>query len=93
MQVNVSHFDWQVLRQLVRSRKSTPGSALRLTMTRRTKDGTFLTDLVRLGLLKVEGKHKDPFEATYALTDRGRHAAEYGVFDIDFDEYKARARS
>jgi hypothetical protein len=89
MQVAVSHGDWQVLRQVLRSRKPSVGSSLRLTLNRRTKDGTFLTDLVRMGMLKVESKAKDPFEATYSLTERGRHAAEYGVFEIDFEEWKA----
>lgn len=89
MQVNVSHADWQVLRHMVRSKKPAIGSSLRLTLSRRTKDGTFLTDLVRMGLLKVESKAKDPFEATYSLTELGKHAAEYGVFEIEFEEWKA----
>lgn len=89
MQVNVSHADWQVLRTVLRSKKPSPGSSLRLAMTRRTRDGSFLADLVRMGMLKVESKNKDPFEATYSLTERGKHAAEYGVFEIDWEEYKA----
>lgn len=90
MQVNVSHGDWQVLRQVLRSKKPV-GSSLRLTLNRRTRDGAFLTDLVRMGVLKVESKAKDPLEATYSLTERGKHAAEYGVFEIKWEEYKALA--
>jgi hypothetical protein len=89
VQVNISHGDWQVLRQVLRSKKPSVGSSLRLSLNRRTKDGTFLTEMVRLGMLKVEGKAKDPFEATYSLTERGKHAAEHGVYEVDFEEFKA----
>jgi hypothetical protein len=89
MQVPVHQFEWRVLRQVLRSKKPPPGSSLRLEMTRRTRDGEHLVPLVRLGLLKVEAKGKTPVESTYTLTDRGKHAAEYGVYDIEFEEYKA----
>lgn len=75
----VSHFTWQVLRAAKRSRTPPTGRSLRLAPTRRTKDGTFLTELVGLGVLaRVTGAAVAPFEATYSLTERGEHAAEYG---------------
>lgn len=78
----VAHFTWQVLRTVKRSRTSPTGRHLRLVPTRRTKDGTFLNALVDEGLLtRVTGSAGAPFEATYALTERGEHAAEYGEYD------------
>jgi hypothetical protein len=75
----IRHFEWQVLRTVKRSKKPPTGRALRIVPTRRTKDGTFLTDLVELGLLtRVTGTVAAPFEATYALTEKGEYAAEYG---------------
>ena len=75
----VAHFTWQVLRTARRSQTPPTGRRLRLVRSRRTKDGTFLTELVNLGLLaRVTGTAAAPFEATYALTARGEHAAEYG---------------
>jgi hypothetical protein len=51
--------------------------------SRRTKDGSFLTDLVEQGLLtRATGTVAAPFEATYTLTERGEHAAEYGECDF-----------
>ena len=78
----VAHFEWQVLRAVRRSRKPAAGRALRLAPTRRTRDGSFLTNLVESGLLKrVTGTAETPFDATYALTELGEHAAEYGECD------------
>lgn len=94
----VSHATWQVLRAVLRNQnKPTPGWHLRLNITRRTRDGAFLTALVTDGLLSVvPGGHSpppadaevnealrqhEPFHATYTLTPRGRYAAEYGEFD------------
>lgn len=75
----VTHFQWQVLRAVKRSRKPLPGKDLRLAPTRGTKDGSFLTTLVDLGLLiRDGGSDKNPFEATYTLSEMGKHAAEYG---------------
>ncbi len=75
----VSHFTWQVLRTAKRSKTPPTGRALRLVPSRRTKDGSFLTELVELGLLaRATGVAAAPFEATYSLTERGEHAAEYG---------------
>ena len=76
----VSHFTWQVLRTVKRSKKPPTGRVLRLVPNRRTKDGTFLNELVELGLLaRVTGTAAAPFEGTYALTEQGVHAAEFGV--------------
>jgi hypothetical protein len=75
----ITHFTWQVLRTVKRSKTPPTGRVLRLVPTRRTKDGTFLTELVELGLLTcVTGTADAPFEASYALTERGEHAAEFG---------------
>src|SRR3954470_20563830 len=79
----IGHFTWQVLRATLRSKTPPTGRALRLVPNRRTKDGSFLTDLVEQGLLtRVTGTAAAPFEATYALTGRGEHAAEYGECDF-----------
>src|SRR3954471_17555878 len=68
-------FEWQVLRAILRAGSTYPnGRQLRLVPSRRTKDGSFLTDIVNRGLIKVVGKNKDPFEATYALTTLGEYA-------------------
>jgi hypothetical protein len=75
----ITHNQWQVLRAVKRSRKPPLGRELRLTPTRKTKDGSFLTTLVQMGLLtRTSGTEKDPFAATYALTELGKYAAEYG---------------
>ena len=75
----IARFTWQVLRAAKRSKTPPTGRALRFVRSRRTKDGTFLTELVELGLLShVTGTAAAPFEATYALTARGEHAAEFG---------------
>ena len=55
-------------------------------MSRRTKDGEFLTDLVSRGLLVVSPHTElkiDPLESSYELTEVGRHAAEYGEYEWD----------
>lgn len=86
-----SHFTWQVLRTVKRSKKAPTGRALRLVPSRKTKDGSFLTTLVEEGLLeRITGGADAPFEATYALTDKGQHAAEYGEYEY---ELKAVDRS
>ncbi len=79
----VAHFTWQVLRTVKRSKTPPTGRVLRLVHSRRTKDGSFLTELVERGLLAhVTGAAATPFEATYALTERGEHAAEYGECEM-----------
>lgn len=81
----ITHMQWQVLRTVKRGRKPPTGRELRLTPTRLTKDGSFLTRLVQLGLLsRVTGTEAEPFEATYGLTDLGGHAAEYGEADLPY---------
>lgn len=83
MIVPVSHADWQVLRAALRT-PGISGRNLRVTPSRRTKDGSFLTDLVRSGLLRVIVPADDPFQATYVLTPDGEHAAEFGEWDKPF---------
>lgn len=79
----IAHFSWQVLRTVKRSKKPPTGRALRLVPSRRTKDGTFLTELVDSGLLsRASGTASAPFDATYALTERGECAAEYGECEM-----------
>lgn len=82
-------FEWQVLRAILRVSPNYPnGRQLRLVPSRRTKDGTFLTDIVNRGLIKVVSKNKDPFEATYALTPLGEYAAEHGEYEADLSTLK-----
>jgi hypothetical protein len=79
-----SHFTWQVLRTVKRSKKAPTGRALRLVPSRKTKDGSFLTTLVEEGLLtRLTGTAEAPFDATYALTEKGQHAAEYGEYEYE----------
>lgn len=81
-----SHFTWQVLRTVRRSKKAPTGRALRLVPSRKTKDGSFLTTLVEEGLLtRVTGTPDAPFDATYALTEKGQYAAEYGEYEYQLD--------
>jgi hypothetical protein len=87
----VTHFQWQVLRAVKRSRKSPTGRELRLAPTRSTKDGKFLTTLIELGLLiRVDGTEKNPFDATYALSDLGKHAAEFGECEIPANDLQRK---
>lgn len=92
MQISVHHLEWRVLRQVARTKKPSLGSTLRLEMNRRTKDGSFLTKLVKQGLLSVSPKGT-PFESTYALTELGKHAAEYGVYDVSWEQYKEQSHA
>lgn len=92
-----SVLEWQVLRILARAAPgSVVGRELRLDMSRRTKDGTFLDEMVRVGLIEVaEAPAPQPvsltrriyskpepkqFRVLYRLTAMGRHAAEYGEY-------------
>lgn len=43
-----------------------------------------------MGLLVVTQPDPNPFEAKYTLTDLGREAAEFGVFEMDWETFKAR---
>jgi hypothetical protein len=79
-----AHLTWQVLRTVKRSKKAPTGRALRLVPSRKTKDGSFLNAIVDEGLLvRVTGTAAAPFEATYALTERGKYAAEYGEYQYE----------
>jgi len=85
--VLLKQYTWQSLRILARAKnKPVVGSALRHTPIRRTKDGSFLDELVRVGLIAVARPDPggDPFAHAYVLTDLGRHAAEYGEFEGGF---------
>ena len=83
---SVPHFEWQVLRAVKRSKRPPTGRELRLVMSRRTKDGSFLTTLVWRGLLAhASGGAAEPFAATYALTPLGEHAAEYGECELTLE--------
>jgi DNA-binding HxlR family transcriptional regulator len=92
MEVSLNNSDWRVLRQVLRARRPARGSTLRLEMTRRTKTGAFLTALVRYGLLQVATPGETPFDATYTLTELGKHAAEYGIYEVAWEEYKNRGK-
>ncbi|AMV25844.1 hypothetical protein VT84_15710 [Gemmata sp. SH-PL17] len=79
----VNHFTWQCLRTVKRSKKPLTGRALRLVPSRRTKDGSFLTEMVEAGLMiRATGTVDDPFEATYSLTEQGEQAAEFGECEM-----------
>jgi hypothetical protein len=69
---------------------------LRVIPTRKTKDGTFLDELVKEELLEVVGVNDAPpkphsasveppaqFRTLYRLTERGEHAAEYGAYECE----------
>ncbi len=89
MQVPVRHTDWQILRAVARGKsKPVVGTKLRVVQSRETKDGSFLTKLVDMGLLEVVQAKADPFEATYRLTAVGAEAAEYGLCEVDFEVFK-----
>jgi hypothetical protein len=90
----VSHFTWQVLRAAFRSKKPPTGRELRLSPTRTSKDGTFLDELVKDGLLQVVGVDPLPkgstrrearrpvqFRTRYKLTEKGKYDAEHGEYE------------
>lgn len=79
MTADLPHYLWKALRVLVRApARKAPGHRLRVDMTRRTQDGSFLVHAVALGLLVVEVPDPNPFRAVYRLTPLGAEAAEYG---------------
>jgi hypothetical protein len=100
--VSISHIEWQILRCLLRAQSANGaiplGRELRVSPTRKTKDGTFLDSLVERGLIEVAAKAPPPptarhhgerpepaqFRTRYRLTDLGRHAAEYGEYDRSY---------
>lgn len=87
--------DWQVLRTLLRAGEPLPGYQLRLDMSRRTRDGSFLTDLAAMGLVAavtttalpaprpewMPSTPPAPFLTLYTLTPLGEYAAEHGEFE------------
>ncbi|MBN9119444.1 MAG: hypothetical protein J0I06_09845 [Planctomycetes bacterium] len=90
----ISHFTWQVLRAAKRSKTPLTGKQLRLVPSRKTKDGTFLDELVTAGLFQAVGVDELTAQSTdqekrlpvqfrtrYKLTPLGEHAAEYGEYD------------
>lgn len=89
MRWNLNAGDWRVLRLAMRvnddnGRQGCDGRSLRIDMSRKTKDGSFLTRLVDRGLLQIVKKAPDdgtPFDATYAVTPGGEKAAEYGWYE------------
>lgn len=84
MLVPLDTFSWQVLRAVLRSGSPPTGAELRLVPSRRTKDGRFLAWFTHAGLLRVtKGTAAEPFLARYALTELGRHAAEWGEFECE----------
>jgi hypothetical protein len=86
MLVPISHSNWQTLRALARLRTPVAGRVLRVAWTRQTKDGSFLLELVRTGLLEiVDNKQHSPFDSIYTLTAAGKYAAEYGEYECSRD--------
>ena len=86
----ISLFTWQVLRAAKRSPTPATGKQLRITPSRKSKDGTFLDALVTVGLLAVVGVEQPDektknrpvqFRTRYALTEKGEYAAEYGQYE------------
>lgn len=91
MEVKLSHHDWRALRRVARGKgKPVVGRELRLDKTRSTQDGSFLTRLVDDGLLGVSHPAPDPFESKYILTALGREAAEFGVYNVEWEVLKRR---
>jgi hypothetical protein len=97
----VSHFTWQVLRAVLRSKKPPTGRELRLVPNRATRDGTFLDKLVKDGLLQVvsvdplpkgstrqKGQKPIQFRTRYKLTEKGKYAAEYGEYEREVQPNK-----
>jgi hypothetical protein len=98
--VQLGHIQWQTLRAVLRAEadgQSPLGRELRLTPTRKTKDGTFLDEIVSEELLVTVGKPEKPnaadeppqFRRRYKLTPKGREAAEYGEYDRPFTPREA----
>ncbi|AMV24630.1 hypothetical protein VT84_09555 [Gemmata sp. SH-PL17] len=92
MLMPISHETWQQLRVLVRAGdKPVPGRDIRYTRSRVSKTGKFLDALVAKGLLAkgteepitcvTERRQPVQFRTLYTLTEKGRHAAEYGEYE------------
>lgn len=86
----ISHAMWQALRVVKRSTSGEVyGFHMRWDLSRRTRDGSFLINLVNVGLLKVTKSHPDnPFMAKYRLTELGKVAAEYGQAELPLGSTK-----
>lgn len=97
MKTDLKPADWKLLRFILRASRggNVKGWLCRTDPSRRTKDGTFLTDLVEDGLLKDDGpcdppgkdepvtqavRDHAPFHRYYQITALGREAAEYGEY-------------
>lgn len=94
MLMQLTNANWKVLRAVARAGgKPVAGTALRLDMSSATRDGTFLTTLVTDGLLaRVSGAADKPFAAAYELTYMGQKAAEYGEYDVPWEEIRNREK-
>ena len=101
MIIPIAHHEWQMLRYILRTEAAGQkplGREIRINPTRRTKDGTFLDELIERGLIALAAKPTSPssdssafmndepmqFRARYRLTELGRYAAEYGEYDKPF---------
>lgn len=91
MEEKLAHHNWHALRRVVRAKgRSVAGHHLRMELSQRTKDGSFLAKLVEDGLLVVAHPDPNPLVATYKLTELGKEAAEFGVYEMDWDVLKTR---
>jgi hypothetical protein len=86
----ISHFTWQLLRAARRGKTPPTGKELRVHPSRKTKDGTFLDEVVAEGLIEAvsvdspdEKTQRLPvqFRTRYKLTAKGEYAAEYGEYE------------
>lgn len=92
MLVQLDQPSWKVLRHVAREGR-VAGRDLRILPTRKTKDGTFLDDLIAKGLLALDGNAPkdsqnpdEPIQFTkmYVLTEMGEYAAEYGEYEYSY---------
>ncbi len=84
----ITHATWQQLRVLARAKgRSILGRDIRIVPTRLTKTGEFLDQLIADGLIQrtsdkpVAGREPEQFRTAYILTEKGKHAAEYGEYE------------
>ncbi|VTS03477.1 unnamed protein product [Gemmata massiliana] len=84
----IKHATWQQLRVLARAKgKPVLGRDIRIVPTRFTKSGEFLDELIEAGLIEraegkpIAGNEPEQFRVRYTLTEKGRHAAEYGEYE------------
>lgn len=98
----IPHEVWQQLRAIKRANGvPVPGRLVRLKLSRWTKDGAFLNELVAAGLIRragavaADGKAAfrlpaEPFRFAYLLTEAGEHAAEFGEIEAARYPFKVR---